>query len=56
MTIHQISKSTIEQDRKMSKYDFKFWGGDHWKCNHCNFRVDWSITKARNHFVEFHAK
>lgn len=45
----QISKVVIEQDRKMHKYHFKYWGGDHWKCYHCNFRVDWSIRKARLH-------
>lgn len=44
----QFPKSVIEKDRQMHKVNFKQWG-DGWKCYHCNFRVEWSIQKARLH-------
>ena len=44
----QISKIVIAKDNLMRQVHFKMWG-DGWKCYHCNFRVEWSITKARLH-------
>lgn len=45
---NQFPKSVIDKDWQMRGVHFKMWG-DGWKCDHCNFRVEWSIKKAREH-------